>query len=110
MKKEQNRDEELQQLWEEEIGPLAYELEEAFLQVFKNKPKYLQKPAFFLSAIAMTAGHVLQVSEKMFDYKHPLRDSFDDVMTQTYNHYRLHPSDEEDGEPSVPSIDWSMMN
>ena len=94
-------EEELQKLWDDNIGELAYDLEEAFLDVFRKKDIEVQKPAFFLGSIAMAAGHVLQVTEKEFDYQHNLKDSFIDIMMQTYNHYRQHPSDEEDSTVSV---------
>ena len=94
-------DKELQKLWDDNIGELAYDLEEAFLDVFRKKGIEVQKPAFFLGSIAMAAGHVLQVTEKEFDYQHDLKESFIDIMMQTYNHYRQHPSDEEDSTDPV---------
>lgn len=104
-------DEELQKLWDENIGELAYEMEEAFLEVFRKRGKELQKPAFFLGSIAMAAGHILQVTEREFDYQHDLKPFFDDILKQAYDQYRKHPSDEEDSEaPENPNIDWSKLN
>ena len=104
-------EEELQKLWDDNIGSLAYDLEEAFLDVFRSKGPEFQKPAFYIGAIAMAAGHVLQVTEKELGYQHDLKESFQDIMMQTYNHYREHPSDEEDdSDPVSPNIDWSMLN
>ena len=99
--KKKYSEEEIQKLWNDNIGSLAYDLEEAFLDVFSRRGPEFQKPAFFVGAIAMAAGHVLQVTEKEFDYQHNLKDSFIDIMMQTYNHYRQHPSDEEDSTDSV---------
>ena len=104
-------DEELQKLWNENIGSLAYDLEEAFLEVFSKRGSKFQKPAFYLGAIAMAAGHVLQVTEKEFDYKHDLKASFDDILKQTYNHYKQHPSDEDNSSSIIPSImDTTLLN
>ena len=104
-------EEELRKLYEENIGALAYDLEEAFLQVFQSRSEIFHNPAFFLGAIAMTAGHVMQVSEKQLDYKHSFKESFDDVMMQTYNHYRQHPCDEEENEDNMNlHIDLSKFN
>ena len=104
-------EEKLQNLWDENIGSLAYDLEEAFLDVFRSKGPEFQKPAFYIGAIAMAAGHVLQVTEEELGYQLDLKGSFNDIMMQTYNHYREHPSDEEDGsDPVLPNIDCSMLN
>ena len=104
-------EEELQNLWDENIGSLAYDLEEAFLDVFRSKGTEFQKPAFYIGAIAMAAGHVLQVTEEELGYQLDLKESFNDIMMQTYNHYREHPSAEEDGsDPVSPNIDWSILN
>lgn len=104
-------DEELQKLWNDNIGSLAYDLEEAFLEVFRKRSVELQKPAFYLGSIAMAAGHILQVTEKEFDYKHDLKPSFDDILKQTYNHYKQHPSDEENSSSIIPSImDTTFLN
>jgi hypothetical protein len=104
-------EEELQKLWDDNIGSLAYDLEEAFLDVFSRRGPEFQKPAFFVGAIAMAAGHVLQVTEEELGYQLDLKGSFNDIMMQTYNHYREHPSDEEDGsDPVLPNIDCSMLN
>jgi len=100
-----------QKLWEENIGSIAYDLEEAFLEVFSRKGAKFQKPAFYLGAIAMAAGHVLQVTEKEFEYAHDLKTPFDDILRQTYNYYRQQPSDEEEGESLVPvKMDWTKFN
>ena len=56
-------EEEFKKLWEDNIGTLAYDLEEAFLEVFRKRSVELQKPAFYLGSIAMAAGHILQVTE-----------------------------------------------
>lgn len=104
-------EEELRKLYEENIGGLAYEIEEAFLEVFKRRGEEFHKPAFFLGAIAMAAGHVMQVTEKQLGYEHSFKESFDDVMMQTYNHYRQHPSDEEENEDlKNPNISLSKFN
>ena len=104
-------EEELQKLWDENIGSLAYDLEEAFLEVFSRRGAKFQKPAFYLGAIAMAAGHVLQVTEKEFGYKQDMKVPFDDILKQTYNHYRQHPSDEDDSEPLMHTeMDWSKFN
>lgn len=104
-------DEELQKLWDENIGALAYDLEEAFLKVFRKKGFQFQKPAFYLGSIAMAAGHVLQATEKEFDYTHDFKPFFDDVLKQSYDHYRKYPSDEQDFEAlSSPNVDLSMLN
>jgi hypothetical protein len=104
-------DEELQKLWEENIGSLAYDLEEAFLEVFSKRGSKFQKPAFYLGAIAMAAGHVLQVTEKEFGYKHDLKVPFDDILKQTYNHYRQQRSEEDESESAAPiEIDLSKFN
>jgi hypothetical protein len=104
-------EEELRKLYEENIGALAYELEDAFLEVFSRKSETFQKPAFFLGAIAVAAGHVMQVTEKQLGYEYSFKESFDDVMMQTYNHYRQHPSDEEDNEDlKNPKIDLSKFS
>lgn len=109
--KKDHLEEEFQKLWEDNIGSLAYDLEEAFLDVFRRKGPEFQKPAFFIGAIAMAAGHVLQVTEKEFGYQHDLKGSFDDIMKQTYNHYRQHPCDESDNEiPMNFKIDLSKLN
>ena len=104
-------EEELQKLWDENIGSLAYDLEEAFLNVFRSKGPEFQKPAFYIGAIAMAAGHVLQVTEEELGYKHDLKESFNDIMMQTYNHYRQNPSGEEnDSIPMNFKIDLSKLN
>ena len=104
-------EEELKTLWEDNIGSLAYDLEEAFLEVFRKRSVELQKPAFYLGSIAMAAGHILQVTEKEFNYKHDLKASFDDILKQTYNHYRQHPSDEDNSSSVIPSImDTTLLN
>lgn len=104
-------EEEFKKLWEDNIGTLAYDLEEAFLEVFRKKGVELQKPAFYLGSIAMAAGHILQVTEKEFDYKHDLKPSFDDILKQTYNHYKQQPSDEENSSSIIPSImDTTLLN
>ena len=97
MKKDHKADE-LQKLWDENIGELAYDLEEAFLEVFRKKGAKFQNPAFFLGSIAMAAGHVLQVTEKEFDYTHDLKPFFNDVLKQSYDNFRQHPCDEEENE------------
>ena len=110
MKKDKTEDE-LQELWNDNLGSLAYDLEEAFLEVFRNKGAEFQKPAFYLGAIAMATGHVLQVTEKEFDYQHDLKESFNDIMMQTYNHYRQHPSDEDDSTEDVSfKPNWLELN
>ena len=104
-------DKELQKLWNENIGELAYDMEEAFLEVFKRKSAEFHKPAFYLGAIAMAAGHVLQVTEKEFCYEHDFKVFFDDVMKQAYDYSRQHPCDEdEDNGFLTPNIDTSMLN
>ena len=110
MKKDKTEDE-LQGLWNENLGSLAYDLEEAFLEVFRNKGAEFQKPAFFIGAIAMAAGHVLQVTEKELDYKFDCRRLFDDVLQLSYDFSKACSSDEKDDDSLVMSqIDLSMLN
>ena len=110
MKKDKT-EEELQELWNENIGSLAYDLEEAFLDVFRSKGPEFQKPAFFVGAIAMAAGHVLQVTEKELDYKFDCRRLFDDVLQQSYEFSKACPVDEKDDDNHImPPIDLSMLN
>ncbi len=109
--KKSPKETDLQKLWDDNIGSLAYDLEEAFLEVFRQKGPEFQKPGFFIGAIAMAAGHVLQVTEKEFNYQHDLKEPFDDIMMQTYNHYRQHPCDEENESVKItPNIDLSKLN
>lgn len=110
MKKDKTEDE-LQKLWNENIGSLAYDLEEAFLDVFRCKGPEFQKPAFFIGAIAMAAGHVLQVTEKELDYKFDCRRLFDDVLQQSYDFSKACSVGEKDNDSIVmPKIDLSMLN
>jgi hypothetical protein len=41
------------------------------------------------------------VTEEELGYQLDLKGSFNDIMMQTYNHYREHPLDEEDSTDSV---------
>lgn len=111
MSKKQQTDEELQRLWEENVGKIAYEVEEAMLEVFRQH-KAAEKPAIMLGSIAIAAGHFIQAFEKNFGYRMDLKAPFNDVLMQAYDHYRQHPSDEEEkgDEPATFQIDWSMMN
>ena len=110
MKKDKT-EEELQELWNENLGSLAYDLEEAFLDVFRSKGPEFQKPAFFVGAIAMAAGHVLQVTEKELDYKFDCRRLFEDVLQQSYEFSKAFPVDEKDDDNNImPPIDLSMLN
>ena len=109
--KKDHKDNELQQLWEENIGSLAYDLEEAFLEVFRKRGAEFQKPAFYLGAIAMAAGHVLQVTEEELGYQHDLKPSFDDILKQTYDYYKRQSENGEDiSSPISLNIDLSTLN
>lgn len=104
-------DKELQEFWEENVGQLAYDMEEAFLNVFRQRGPEFQNPAFMIGSLSIAAGHIVQVFEKELGYKVDLKADFIDVMTKTYKHYRQHPSDEQDEEsPQFPDIDVTKYN
>ncbi|WP_033147854.1 hypothetical protein [Prevotella sp. P6B1] len=101
----------LQKFWDEHIGELAYDMEEAFLDVFRKRGPEFENPSFLIGSIAMASGHILQVLEKELNYQLDLKPHFNDILMKSYNHYRQFPSDEgQDSESNVPDIDISEFS
>ena len=89
---------EIQKQWDENVGKIAFDLEDAMLQVFSQHPA-AEKPAILLGSLSVAAAHFIQVLEKQFEYKADLKAPFEDVLNQAYKFYRMHPT--EDDETSV---------
>ena len=100
-------DKEIQKMWDENVGKIAFDLEDAMLQVFSQNPA-AEKPAILLGSISIAAAHFIQVMEKQIGYHIDLKEPFIDVLQQAYVFYREHPSDEEPS-PSFPVIKTPFM-
>ena len=94
-------------MWDDNVGKIAYDLEDAMLQVFSEYPA-AEKPAILLGSISVAAAHFIQVMEKQIGYHVDLKEPFIDVLHQAYEFYREHPSDEESS-PSFPDIKTPFM-
>lgn len=100
-------DKEIQKMWDENVGKIAFDLEDAMLQVFSQNHA-AERPAILLGSISIAAAHFIQVMEKQIGYNIDLKEPFIDVLQQAYEFYREHPSDEESS-PSFPYIKTPFM-
>ena len=88
-------DKEMQKIWDENVGKIAFDLEDAMLQVFSQHPA-AEKPAILLGSLSVAAAHFIQVLEKQFGYGIDLKRPFEDVLIEAYKFYRMHPTEEDE--------------
>ena len=95
---EQN-DKEMEALWENEVLPLAYDLEEAFLDVLRKKQQDRNHAGLTVSAMAVATAHVLQVFEQLAPEPLDLKSPYLDVFNSSHQYYTENPT-----EPDVPMM------
>lgn len=110
MKKEL-KGKELKKFYEDHVDEVAFEMEEAFLNVLHRRGPEYQKPGFILGSLAMAVAHVLYMSEKLMNYQIDFKKDFNGVLMDTYNYYKEnHIDDEEDMFEESPDNDSSKLN
>ena len=89
----------LEALWENEVLPLAYDLEEAFLDVLRKKQQERNHAGLTVSAMAVATAHILQVLEQMAPEPLDLKTPYLDVFNSSHQYYTENPT-----EPDIPMM------
>lgn len=79
-------------IFDEQIAPLAYDMEEAFLEALKKHGDSVN-PLMAISSLGMATGHILQTLGKAIGNKEDLKDLFREMQEVSYDYFSKHPSD-----------------
>lgn len=82
-------------IFDEQIAPLAYDMEEAFLEALKKHGDSVN-PLMAVSSLGMATGHILQTLGKAIGNKEDLRNLFKEMQEVSYDYFSKHPSEGQD--------------
>lgn len=82
-------------IFDEQIAPLAYDIEEAFLEALKKHGDSVN-PLMAVSSLGMATGHILQTLGKAIGNKEDLRGLFKEMQDLSYDYFTKHPTDDMD--------------
>ena len=78
-------------IFDEQIAPLAYDIEEAFLEALKKHGDSVN-PLMAVSAMGLATGHILQTLGKAIGYQGDLKELFKEMQDMSYDHFKENPT------------------